>query len=209
MCRVTTLQSDARLPPEQNGPAERQQRAGRTISSSYVQASTSQPSKLPFHFVLFCSPVENMLSRAATGQKSTPPSIIMCTITMVRMFQFTMQPTTAQTMTFHEELKKKKHLCFCLEGKIWTRLPDTKLTCTERVCWQVDISVCLIYSSPEIQNLDGSSCKLNYSFLLFNRCVSVAQQFHIRVKCIISSLSCIVTLYCLKLQPQMKSSWLH
>lgn len=100
---------NARLPPEQNGPAERQQRAGRTISSSYIQASTSQPSKLPFHFVLFCSPVENMLSRAATGQKSTPPSIITCTITMVRMFQFTMQPTTAQTMTFHEELKKKKN----------------------------------------------------------------------------------------------------
>lgn len=29
---------------------------------------------------------------------------------MVRMFQFTMQPTTAQTMTFHEELKKKKNI---------------------------------------------------------------------------------------------------
>lgn len=100
MCRVTALQSDARLPPEQNGPAEKQQRAGRTISSSYVQASTSQPSKLPFHAVLFCPAAENRLSEAATGQRSPPPSIIICTITMACMFQFSTQLTTVQTMTF-------------------------------------------------------------------------------------------------------------
>ena len=61
------------LPPEQSGPAERQQRAGRAIPSSNVQAPTFQLSKLPFYSVLYCSPVENMLSGAATGQNSPPP----------------------------------------------------------------------------------------------------------------------------------------
>lgn len=193
--------------------AERSSReAGCTFSSSYVQALTSQTSKLPFHSVLFCSPVGNMLSGATTSQKSPP--IIIYTLTMLCMFQFSTQLTTAQTMTFHQRLEKKASF-HCLGGRNWTMLPDTKLTRTERVCWQggsdspTSISVCLIYSSLVNQKLDGSSWKLNHSFLLINRRVSVAQQFHIGVKCIISSLSCIFALYCLKLQPQMKSSWLH
>lgn len=136
------------------------------------KALTSQTSKLPFHSVLFCSSVETMLSGAATSQKSPPPlsytplQWCVCSNLHSNWPQHRRWP-------FANTWRKKKQLCFYPEGRIWTMLPDTKLTCTERVCWQggsdspTSISVCLIYSSLVNQKLDGSSWKLNHIFLFF------------------------------------------
>lgn len=69
--------------------AEAQQRADSSISS--------QPSKFLFHSV---SCREHAVWSSNKAKKTPPLSIIICTITMVCMFQFTTQPTTAQTLTF-------------------------------------------------------------------------------------------------------------
>lgn len=157
MCRVTALQSDARLPPEQNGPAEKQ-----AAPSPPLTFRRWRPKFQSYRFILFSSVLLSGTCCLEQQQvrKAPLPTIIIYTLTMLCMFQFSTQLTTAQTMTFHQHLEKRASFHY-LGGRIWTMLPDTKLTRTERVCWQggsdspTSISVCLIYSSLVNQKLEN------------------------------------------------------
>lgn len=150
------LQSDARRPPEQKGPAERQQGAESAMSSSYVQTSTSRPSKSPLHPVPFCCPAEKMLCGAATGRKKAPS------------LHYHMHHHSGVNVPFYHAthhsadydlsltIKKQKLL---LPRKKDLNHADIQVTGTERVCWQGgsdsprSISARLIYGSSVNQTL--------------------------------------------------------
>lgn len=179
-----------------------QQLAGSNLlySGSYVR-------QLPFHFVLFSSPTDSTLSRAATRHSKDVKKSSHYHMDCLNGVRISFSGATDQSIASDLSLII---FAFALKGGFKQCIQTQNWLAHFHHYHKVDsptlISVCLIYDSSVNHQLDRVPANWN-TVSCFQ--TDVAQQFHIEVKHIISSLSCTVTLYCLKLQPQMKSSWLH